>query len=95
MVPLPRLNEEELGLIVSYSLEDGEEMSEAIIGAFLAAGVDVYEQSTQLADWINPAVLEGIQWSSDCPVYLCTEIWDKQVVITAEEVRIYNSQPFR
>lgn len=91
MVPLPLLNEEELGLVVSYLLDEGEEMSEAIIGAFLAANVDVYDKSTQLADWVNPEVLEGIQWSSDRPVYLCTRIWDKKVVITAEEVRIYNS----
>lgn len=95
MVPLPQFNEEELSLLVSYSLENGEEMSEAIIGAFLAANVDVYDKATQLADWLNPEVLEDIQWSSARPVYLCTRIWDKQVVITAEEVRIYNAQTFR
>ncbi|WP_313691846.1 hypothetical protein [Halorarum halobium] len=64
-------------------------MSEAIVNAFHAANVDVFEEPTRLADWVNTDVLNDLQWSSDGPLYLSTRIWDHQVVLTAEEVRIY------
>jgi acetolactate synthase-1/2/3 large subunit len=57
----------------------------------LAANVDVFDKPTQLVDWVNPDVFDAIQWTSDRPVYLSTRIWDHQVVITAEQVRIYTS----
>lgn len=89
MNPLPLLNEGELNLLVSYSIGSGEEISEAVVNSFQAAHIDVFGKSTQLADWINPTVFEAIQWTADRPVYLSTRIWDHQVVITAEQVRIY------
>jgi hypothetical protein len=89
--PLPPLNEGDLNLLVSYSLGSEEEISGAVINAFQSANVDVFDKPTQLVDWINPDVFEAIQWTSDRPVYLSTCIWDHQVVITAEQVRIYTS----
>jgi hypothetical protein len=91
MSPLPLLNEGELNLLVSYSLSRGEEMGEAVVNAFLAANVDVFDKPTQLVDWVNPDVFDAIQWTSDRPVYLSTRIWGHQVVITADQVRIYSS----
>jgi hypothetical protein len=91
MSPLPLLNEGELDLLVSYSLSSGEEMSEAVINAFLAANVDVFDEPTQLVDWIDADVFAALHWTADRPVYLSTRIWDHQVVITAEQVRIYAS----
>lgn len=93
MVPLPLLNEGQLNLVVSYSISSDEEMSEAVIDAFLAANVDVYERPSTLVDWINANVFEEIQWTSDRPLYLSTRIWNHQVVMTAEEVRIYDTPP--
>lgn len=90
MSSVPPLNEESLNLLLSYSIEDGENMSEGVVNAFLAADIDVFEQSTQLVDWIDPDILEAIQRSSDRPIYLCTQIWGHQVVVTSEEVRIYS-----
>lgn len=92
MNTLPPLNEEELDLLVSYAVGSEEEMSEAVINAFLAGNIDVFEKSTTLVDWVNVDVFEDIQWTSDRPVYLSTRIWNHQVVITAEEVRIYTNQ---
>lgn len=89
MSSLPRLNEEELDLLVSYSISRGEEMSEAVIEAFLAGKIDVFEKPTTLVDWVNVEVFEDIQWTSDRPVYLSTRIWNHRVVMTAEEIRIY------
>lgn len=95
MHPLPLLNEEKLDLLVSYSISSGEEMTEAVIDAFLAANIDVFERPTTLVDWVNVDVFEDIRWTSDRPVYLSTRIWDHQVVLTAEEVRIYTAPSVR
>lgn len=95
MAPLPLLNEGQLDLLVSYSISSDEEMGEAVIDAFLAANMDVFERPTTLVDWINVNVFEEIQWTSDRPLYLSTRIWDHQVVITAEEIRIYTTAGMR
>ena len=92
MSALLPFDEEELSLIVRQSIDSDEEMGEAVVDAFLAAGVDVYERPTTLAEWIDPDVFETLQWSSGRPLYLCTQIWDHQVVMTPEEVRIYTNQ---
>lgn len=89
MPTLPLLNEGEFRLIVRYSIESDEGMSEAVVNAFLAAGVDAFDRSTQLVDWVNADALENLSWSSDRPLYLCTRVWDHRVVMTPEEVRIY------
>ena len=91
MVPSPELNERDLGLLVRYSLGPDEEMAEAVVGAFGEAGINVFSKPTTLANWINPDVLEELEWTPNGPLYLSTRIWDHRVVITAEEVRIYRS----
>lgn len=95
MNSLPPLNEGDLHLLVSYSLDAGEEMTEAVVNAFLAANIDVFDEPTRLVDWINADVFDDLQWSSGRPLYLCTRIWDHRVVMTAEEVRIYARSPVR
>ena len=92
MSALLPFDEEELSLIVRQPIDSDEEMGEAVVDAFLAAGVDVYERPTTLAEWIDPDVFETLQWSSGRPLYLCTQIWDHRVVMTPEEVRIYTNQ---
>jgi hypothetical protein len=89
MSPLPRLNEGELDLVVAYSPDSQEEMIEAVVNAFLAADVDVFEKPTALKDWVDPEILSTPQWSSRRSLYLCLRVWDHRVVITPDEVRIY------
>lgn len=89
MSPLPLFNEGDLSLDVRYSLESGEEMGEAVVGAFEAAGLDICNRPTQLVDWIEADVFESIDWTSDRRLYVSARIWDRQVVMTPEEVRIY------
>jgi len=89
MASLPLLNEKEFDLLVAYSVGSGEEMTEAIVNAFHAADIAVFEKPTQLNDWVNADVFESIQWISDRPLYLSTRLWNQRVVITHEEVRIY------
>lgn len=87
----PLLNEGELNLLVSYSVSSEEELIEAVIKAFYHTNTDVFEQPTELVDWVNPEILRAIENSSGRPTYLSTRIWNHQVVITAEEVRLYHS----
>jgi len=91
MVILPLLDEEELPLVVAYSRSSDENMDEAVVNAFLAANIDVFDRPTTLVDWVNTDVFEDLQWSSSPRLYLCTRIWGYQVVITSEEIRIYAS----
>ena len=91
MSALLPFDEEELSLIVRQSIDSDEEMGEAVVDAFLAAGVDVYERPTTLAEWIDPDVFETLQWSSSRPLYLGTLIWDHEVVITPDQVAIYTA----
>lgn len=92
MSPLRLLNEGELDLVVAYSRECDEEMIEAVVNAFHTADVDVFDEPTTLADWVDPAVFEDLCWSSDRLLYFCVRIWSHQVVLTPEEVRIYRQQ---
>lgn len=89
MVSLPASNEGDLHLLVAYSLGSGEGVSEAIVNAFQAANVTVFERPTQLEEWIDTDALEALQWTSGRPLYLGARIWDHHVLITGEEVRIY------
>lgn len=91
MESLPLIDESEVGLLVAYSLSRDEEMTEGIVNAFSAADIDVFEKPTVLADWINPDVFKVLQWSADSPHQLITRIWDHQVVITGDQIRIYTT----
>jgi hypothetical protein len=91
MVPQPTLNEDKLDRVATYSVGSTETMSEAVISAFYAANIDVSEKPTQLFDWINSDVFGDIRWNPPPPVYLSKRIWGRRVVITAEEIRIYDS----
>lgn len=91
MVPLPLLDGGELDLVVVYSVDTDERMTEAIVSAFRAVEVDAFEESTRLVDWVDPDVLEKLRWSPDQPLYLYTRIWDHDVVVKPDEVRIYST----
>lgn len=94
MVTLPLLHEGDLDLVDSYAVSPEEGMSLAVVNAFLAAEIDVFGKSTKLADWVNPDVFEALQWADDRPIYLCTLIWNHQVVVTSQEIRIYAAPTF-
>lgn len=74
---------------VCYSIREMEDPSEAVVNAFMATNVDVFDRETRLQDWIETDALDGMDWSSDVPLVLQTRIWERPVTITDEEVRIY------
>ncbi|AGN01590.1 hypothetical protein L593_08225 [Salinarchaeum sp. Harcht-Bsk1] len=75
---------------MTYSLGSDEEMAEAVINAFHAANIDVFDKPTELDDWVSTDIFETLHWT-DRPVFLSTRIWDQRVVLCAEEVRIYTT----
>lgn len=88
MVPLPEVDDSDL--VVSYTPGSEEGMHEALVNAFLVADVDVFDRPTQLADWIDPDAVTGLEWAADRSLYLCTRVWGRPVVVTADEVRVYS-----
>jgi hypothetical protein len=92
MDPITSLDVRDPCPIVSYSISNNEEMTEAVVNAFYAANIDVEEKPTTLADWLHADVLRRIQWTTDRSVRLSTRIWDHWTVMTPEEVRIYHQK---
>jgi len=88
MSSLRMLDEERLDLRVSHTSGPEWRRSEAVVEAFHASDVDVEERETTLRDWIRPDSLDGFDWS-ESPVFLCARIWERTVVVTDDEVRIY------
>lgn len=92
MAPLSPLRRGDSGLVVAHAVESDQSLAEAIVEAFLLAGMDVYSEPTQLADWVDPDALEQLEFAAP-QTYLGTRIWDHHLLITGEEVRIYETFP--
>lgn len=85
-VPLELLKND---LLVAFSRDSDEVMSQSIIDAFLALDIDIFERETTLHDWINTDALDGLAWSSERPITHVTRIWGYKVALSDEVVRIY------
>lgn len=83
------VSESDSDLLVVYSVDREEETCEAVVEAFQAANIDVFEKPTTIDDWLDADVFNDLTWPSDSPLLLRTQIWEHPVVITGEEVRIY------
>lgn len=95
MVSLPQLNEEELTLFVSHTIRANETVSEAVVSAFSEANINVFDEETTLEEWVNTDALEEFDWNSRRPFYVSSPVWEHQVVVTPDEVRIYSDTPVR
>lgn len=84
---LPRLSEQQPPLL-TYQIEDGEPIYEAITEVFGAIGVEVYEEKTTIEDWTN-GLFDLRLLNSEGPHRVSTIIWDHPIVITPDEIRIY------
>lgn len=85
---LPRLSEQQPPL-VTYQIEDDETVYEGITEAFGAIGFDVYEQKTTIADWTKKCLFDLSMLDSEAQCRVSTVMWDRPVVITPGEIRIY------
>lgn len=84
---LPRLSEQQPPL-VTYQIEGGESVYEAITEAFGALGIDVYEENTTIDDWTS-GLFDLSMLGSEAPWRVSTIMWDHPIVITPGEIRIY------
>jgi len=75
--------------LVTYSPDDDESMSEAILQAFFALDIDVFDMETTLQDWIDTDLIDGFDWDSARPLTITTRLWGYSVELTADEVQIY------
>lgn len=82
---LPRLSKQKSPL-VTYQIEDGEPIYEAITEAFGAVGLDAYDQKTSISDW---TLFDLRLLDSEGSRRVSTVIWDRPVVITPDEIRLY------
>lgn len=92
MSTLPQLNTGREKL-ASYSVDSEEEISEALVEAFLAANINAFNQASTLSDWVDVDALEAFREGTDCQFRISTQIWYHTVVITPEEITIYTSLP--
>lgn len=84
-----RHGQTQTGLLVKYSRDADEPISEAILQAFLALDIDVFEKDSTLQDWIDIDLLNECDWDSTRPLTVTTRIWGYTVELTADDVRIY------
>lgn len=75
--------------LVTYERENDETMSEALVSAYSAAGIDVFEEEDTLEDHFDADSLNSIDWRSNSSVLLTFSLWDYCAVLTSESVRIY------
>lgn len=76
-------------MLVTYSRDADEPMSETILQAFLALDIDIFAMDRTLNDWINTDLLDEIDWYSVRPLTITTRLWGYTVELTADDVRIY------
>lgn len=76
-------------LLVTYSRDADELMSEAILQAFFALDIDIFAMDRTLQDWIDADLLDGVDWHSARPLTITTRLWGYSVELTADDVRIY------
>jgi predicted ATP-grasp superfamily ATP-dependent carboligase len=75
--------------LISYHVDEGDGVLEALIDAFNAIDVDVYEMETTVDDWTSSCPIETIDWDADEPYRISTVIWDHPTVVTSDEIRIF------
>jgi hypothetical protein len=76
---------------VVYSLENGESMTDAVLAAFERSDVDIDEFEITLYEQIDDNGLEGLFSRTDKNLRLTTRLWNRPVVITPEQVTIYDA----
>jgi PAS domain S-box-containing protein len=77
-------------MMVTYTRDADESMSQAILNSFFAINIDVFEKNKTLVDQIETDALNGFDWGSNPPHILMTRLWGYRVEVSSDEVRIFN-----
>ena len=80
-----------LNEVITYQISDRESVVGAITTAFKRINTEVYDKETILDDWVNCDCLNEMNWDSNEPLTISTEIWNHPTTITADTVTIYEA----
>jgi len=79
--------------VVTYARDADEKGVDAIVSAFATEPLDVdITKRDPLYAWIDLDALDALFESAGGDVELSTVIWDHPVVITADEIEIYEAE---
>lgn len=76
--------------LVTYELDEDEQVTEGILEAFDALGYDLSDQTPPLSDFVSPHSIDTLRWSNP-HLRVNTAIWQHPVEITPEQIVIYRS----
>lgn len=82
----------EKSLLVTYSVEDPDRITDEIVDAFLAAQIDVFDRDERLQEQIATDALESFDWESNQSLQIHCELWDHRVVVTPDAVAVYENE---
>jgi len=79
--------------VVTYARDGEENGVDAIVSAFAKTPLDVdLAERDPLYEWIDLDALDALFESTRDDVALSTIIWDHPVVITADDIEVYNAE---
>lgn len=88
--PEPEHRRTDSGLLITYTPDADEPMSQAVLRAFFAIDIDIFEKEETLESQIRSDALNGFDWGTDCPHRLTTRLWGYGVEISGDKVRIFD-----
>lgn len=92
---LPPLDRSEADHLTTYSIDSEECITTAIAEAFRTIDLDIEEEETVIADWIDVDALDRLCRGSDRYVQVSTLVWGYPVVVTPGEIRIFATRDTR
>lgn len=92
---LPALQRSDVDLLATYSIGSEESMPTAITEAFRSTGLNPADQETVVEDWIDGDALDQLCRAPDRHLRISTIIWNHPVIITPEEIQIFDNQSGR
>jgi len=76
--------------LVRYSRDGDEDGTNAVVSAFREDPIDgVPADADSLYAWVDPDAIDDVLDSAGTDVRLSAVIWDHPVVITSEEIAVY------
>lgn len=92
---LPALRQSDLDLLVTYSIGSEESIPVAITASFRAIGLNPTDQETVVEEWIDGDALDQLYRASGRHLRVSTNVWNHPVIITPEEIQIFDNQTDR
>ena len=89
--PIRSVDHRNLDRLVTYSLSPDESVTDGVLMAFDAIGIDTQHEDTTLQDWIDHDVINTLQTSTS-NFQITFLVWNYPVAITSEKVIIYTPE---